>query len=52
MNSDFKTDKHKEERDVILVVPAGGSNPKRFVAQLTAKPANSHITYFCSKRLS
>jgi hypothetical protein len=32
VSSDFVTDKQKEERDVIFVVPAGGSNPKRFVA--------------------
>jgi hypothetical protein len=30
--SGFNTDKQKEERDVILVVPAGESNPKRSVA--------------------
>jgi hypothetical protein len=32
VSSDFKTDKQKEERDLILAIPAGGSNPKRFVA--------------------
>jgi hypothetical protein len=30
--SGFSTDKQKEERDVILAILAGGSNPKRFVA--------------------
>jgi len=32
VNTDFETDKYKEERDVINVVLAGGSNPKRFGA--------------------